>query len=124
MNFGQAIESGFKNYIVFEGRARRSEFWFWVLFTFLAGIATGIVDLVLFPGNSLSPINTLFALAVFLPSLAVGARRLHDIDKAGWWLLLWLVPIVGWIILIVLAVQPGAEISNRFGNAPPAMSTE
>ena len=121
MNIGQAIGSGFKNYIVFEGRACRSEFWFWVLFTFLVSIVSSVLDLILFPGNEISLINTLTGLALLLPSLAVGARRLHDIDKTGWWLLLWLVPIIGWIILIVWAIKRGDGTANRFGNDPIAM---
>ena len=122
MNFGQAIGSGFKNYIVFEGRACRSEFWFWVLFTVLVSIATGILDAVLLPGNEISPINTLANLALLLPSLAVGARRLHDIDKTGWWLLLWLLPIIGWIILIIWAIKRGDDANNRFGSDPLALA--
>ena len=120
MNFGQAIGAGFKNYIVFEGRACRSAYWFWVLFTFLAGLVTGVLDLVLFSGSDFSPLNTLVSLALLLPSLAVGARRLHDIGKSAWWLLLWLVLIVGWIILIIWAIKRGDETSNRFGTDPLA----
>ena len=118
MNFGQAIASGFRNYIGFEGRACRSEFWFWILFTFIAGIVTAILDWVLFADNELSPINTLFNLAVLLPSIAVQIRRLHDINRTGWWWLLWFVPIVGWIVLIVWAIQRGDETNNRFGADP------
>ena len=75
----------------------------------------------LFPGNELSPINALASLALLLPSLAVGARRLHDINKTGWWLLLWLVIIVGWIILIIWAIKKGDGASNRFGSDPLAL---
>jgi len=122
MNFGQAIGSGFKNYIVFEGRACRSEYWFWVLFVLLVSIATAIVDAVLFPGNQVSPIYTLANLALILPGIAVSVRRLHDIDKSGWWLLIWLIPIVGWIILIVWAIKKGDGASNRFGGDPLALA--
>lgn len=122
MGFGQAIASCFKNYIGFEGRACRSEYWFFVLFGILAGIATSILDLVLFPGNEISPINALFSLAILLPSIAVGVRRLHDIDKSGWWMLLWFLPIVGWIILIIWAATRGDEASNRFGSDPLALA--
>ncbi|MDH3738351.1 MAG: DUF805 domain-containing protein [Alphaproteobacteria bacterium] len=122
MGFGQAIGSCFKNYIGFEGRACRSEYWFFVLFAILGGLVTGVLDLVLFPGNQVSPINALFSLALFLPSLAVGARRLHDIDKSGFWLLLWLLPIIGWIILIVWAIKRGDEANNRFGSDPLALA--
>jgi len=122
MNFGQAIGSGFKNYVGFEGRACRSEYWFWVLFVFVVSLATAILDQVLFSDSAVSILNTLFGLAVFLPGLAVAIRRLHDIDKSGWWILLGLIPIVGWIILIVWAVQKGDGASNRFGGDPLALA--
>ncbi len=120
MSFGQAIASGFRNYVGFDGRACRSEYWFWALFVIIVSIATAILDSVLFANSQVSLLNSLFSLAVLLPGLAVGARRLHDIDKTGWWLLLWLVPVVGWIILIIWAIKKGDEGSNRFGNDPLA----
>ncbi len=120
MNFGQAIGSGFRNYIGFEGRACRSEYWFWVLFVFIAGFVMGILDRLLFPDNQAGLLGPLFSLAVLLPGLAVGIRRLHDIDKSGWWILIWLIPIVGWIILIIWAIKKGDEASNRFGADPLA----
>jgi uncharacterized membrane protein YhaH (DUF805 family) len=70
-------------------------------------MATGIVS---------EALSGLFSLAVLLPSLAVGARRLHDVDKSAWFLLLWLIPLIGWIVLIVLATQEGKE-PNRFSSA-------
>ncbi|WP_142847641.1 DUF805 domain-containing protein [Telmatospirillum sp. J64-1] len=115
MGFSEAIKSGFSHYVTFTGRATRSEYWYWALFTFLGGILTSILDLGLFPGVELSPLNSLFSLFVLLPSLAVGARRLHDLDKSGWWQLLLLVPLIGLIILIYWFVQRGTEGPNRFG---------
>lgn len=120
MNFGQAIGSGFKNYVGFEGRACRSEYWFWVLFVVIVGVVLGILDGVLFPDNQTGLLGPLFSLGVFLPGLAVGIRRLHDIGKSGWWILIGLIPIVGWIILIVWAIQKGDGGSNRFGADPLA----
>ena len=107
MTFGESISTCFSKYATFDGRAPRSEYWWFVLFTFLASVATGMVSQML---------SGLFSLAVLLPSLAVGVRRLHDIDKSGWFLLLGLIPIVGWIILIVWAAQEGKE-PNRFSAA-------
>jgi len=104
MTFGESIRTCFSKYAVFDGRASQSEFWWWFLFTFLASAAAGIVS---------QPLAGLFSLGVLLPSLAVGARRLHDTDRSGWFLLLWFVPIVGWIILLVFAVQEAKE-PNRF----------
>ncbi|MBX9903864.1 MAG: DUF805 domain-containing protein [Burkholderiales bacterium] len=107
MTFGESIGTCFKKYATFDGRATRSEYWWFFLFTFLVSVALGIVSEVL---------SGLFTLAVLLPSLAVGARRLHDIDKSGWFLLVWFIPIIGWIIMIVWAVQEGKE-PNRFSAA-------
>ena len=89
MNFAQAISSAFRNYVTFAGRASRSEYWFWVLFTIIGGIVTAILDHAAFSENDFpTPINTIFNVLCLLPSLAVGARRLHDIGKSGWWLLI------------------------------------
>src|SRR5262245_47108562 len=99
MTFGQAISSGFQNYVNFTGRAARSQFWYWVLFAVLASIVASLIDFALFPRSYLSPINTLVGLALFLPGLAVSVRRLHDTDRTGWWLLLLFIPLIGAIIL-------------------------
>jgi uncharacterized membrane protein YhaH (DUF805 family) len=107
MTFGESISVCFKKYVGFDGRAARSEFWWFALFTFLVSLALGIVS---------QSLSSLFSLAVLLPSLAVGARRLHDTDRSAWFLLLWLIPVIGWIILIVWAIQEGKE-PNRFSSA-------
>ncbi len=107
MTFGESIKACFSKYAAFDGRAVRSEFWWFALFTFLVSAGAGMVS---------QTLSGLFSLAVLLPSLAVGARRLHDIDKSGWWLLLWFLPLIGWIILLVWAAQEGRE-PNRFGSA-------
>ena len=104
MTFGESISTCFKKYAAFEGRATRSEFWWFFFFTFLASAAASMVS---------QTVAGLFCLAVLLPSLAVGARRLHDTDRSGWFLLLWLIPIIGWIIVLVLAAQESKE-PNRF----------
>ena len=100
MNFGQAIASGFKKYVDFTGRAARSEFWFWTLFAVLASIVGGAIDYVLFPDLIASPVQSIIGLVLFLPGIAVSIRRLHDIDRTGWWFLLVLTGI-GLIVLIV-----------------------
>lgn len=104
MTFGESISACFSKYATFDGRASRSEFWWFVLFTFLVSAAIGIVS---------DKLSALFSLAVLLPSLAVGARRLHDTDRSAWFLLLWFIPIIGWIILIIWAAQEARE-PNRF----------
>jgi uncharacterized membrane protein YhaH (DUF805 family) len=118
MNFQDAIKSGFKNYVNFNGRAARSEFWYWVLFAVIGGILLSVVDGVVFPDNETGPLSTIFNLALLLPSLAVGARRLHDIDRTGWWQLIELT-VIGIFVLIYWWVQPGQEGANRFGGPAP-----
>ncbi len=85
--FGEAISVCFSKYVGFSGRASRSEFWFWALFTLIAGFITGLLDGLFFGGmGEISPLNSLFSLATFLPGLAVGFRRLHDTGRSGWWI--------------------------------------
>jgi uncharacterized membrane protein YhaH (DUF805 family) len=104
MNFVDAIKTCFTKYADFTGRAARPEYWWWFLFIFLGGAATGVIH---------ENLAALFYVATLLPHLAVGCRRLHDIDKSGWFLLLQLIPVIGWLILLYFFVQPGKE-PNRF----------
>jgi uncharacterized membrane protein YhaH (DUF805 family) len=120
MNFTQAISSGFNRYADFTGRASRSEFWFWVLFTWLASLVGSVFDVALFGyqfAAVASPISGVVSLALLVPSLAVGARRLHDIDRTGWWQLLGLTGI-GFILLLIWWCLRGTLGSNRFGSDP------
>lgn len=121
MNFQQAVVSGFRNYVGFSGRACRSEYWYWVLFTVIGGIVTMLIDRTVFPDNDTSLINAIFNLILFLPSLAISFRRLHDIDRTGWWWLISLT-IIGLIVLIVWACQKGTTGPNRYGPDPLAGS--
>ena len=104
-----------KKYAVFEGRARRREYWFFVLFAVLIHIVLNIVDRMLgmySAENGIGILGGIFGLAILIPSLAVGARRLHDTGRSGWWLLIGLVPLIGFIVLIVFFVldsQPGTN---------------
>ena len=117
MNFGQAIASGFKKYVDFTGRAARSEFWYWTLFAFLASCAGAIIDAAM--GAAASPVQSIIGLALLLPGLAVSARRLHDLDRTAWWLLLLLTGI-GIILLIIWDCMRGTPGPNRFGPDPLA----
>jgi uncharacterized membrane protein YhaH (DUF805 family) len=114
MGFGQAISSGFSNYVNFSSRACRSEYWFWILFIILAEIVTSIIDYAI----GVQVVTGLFGLATFLPSLAIAIRRLHDLDRTGWWVLLWFIPLIGWIILIIWFCTRGTAGPNRFGPDP------
>jgi uncharacterized membrane protein YhaH (DUF805 family) len=99
-----------EKYAEFNGRASRPEFWWFVLFCFIVNVIAGAV----FRGW----ISSLISLALFVPSIAVGTRRLHDINKSGWLQLLAIIPIIGWAILIYWAAQPGQAGSNQYGEAP------
>lgn len=114
MNFQDAIVSGFKNYTNFSTRATRSEFWFWTLFCFLATLSAAILDGMIFAYDNISPLHMLFDLVVLIPSLAVGARRLHDIDRTGWWQAIG-ISVIGIFVLIYFYVQPSQAGRNRFG---------
>jgi uncharacterized membrane protein YhaH (DUF805 family) len=118
MTFAQAIRSGFANYLNFSGRAIRSEYWYWVLFAMLGGLATEIIDSVIFASNSsISPLNGVFDLLIFLPGLGLGIRRLHDIDRSGWWVLITLT-FIGVFLLLYWACQSSTPGPNRFGPDP------
>ena len=121
--FTEAVLRGFKNYVNFKGRATRAEYWWWSLFVVVASVILSIVDLMIGTydaqsGNGL--LSGLFGLATLIPGLALGARRLHDIDKSGWWLLMWIGSflIVPLIVLIVWVVQRGDAYPNKHGPDP------
>ncbi|BCM25152.1 DUF805 domain-containing protein [Methyloradius palustris] len=109
MTFGESIKTCFGKYADFTGRASRSEIWWFILFTCLVNLALSRV----------SPIvGMIFGLAVFLPSIAAGARRLHDTNRTGWWQLLYILPIIGVIIVIVFLVLEGETTDNQYGEPP------
>ncbi|MFN8662756.1 MAG: DUF805 domain-containing protein [Thermomicrobiales bacterium] len=130
MNFVEAIRSGFNNYANFSGRALRSEYWWWVVFAWIAGVVANIVDSALgwrvyettVSGmqQGTGPIAAIVGLALLIPGLSVAVRRLHDTDRSGWWLLLVIIPIIGWIVLIVFLASSGTPGSNKYG--PPRSS--
>ena len=97
MNFGQAISTCLKKYATFAGRASRPEFWWFALFQFLVVLVVSMIS---------ETLGGVASLALLLPALAAGARRLHDIGRSGWWQLLGLTGI-GWLVLIYFWVQPG-----------------
>ena len=97
--FVEAIKVCLTKYVDGKGRASRSEYWYFALFTFIVVVATG--------GGA--------AILVLLPSITVSVRRLHDIGKSAWALLWVLLPVIGWIVLIVYAVRPGEPHTNLYG---------
>jgi uncharacterized membrane protein YhaH (DUF805 family) len=117
MTFGEAIRSGFDNYVNFSGRASRSEFWWWVLFAILASIVANIIDAIIG-----APIfSLLVSLGLLLPGLAVSVRRLHDTNRSGWWILIGLIPIIGFIVLLIFYLEQGNPGPNEHG--PPPVGT-
>lgn len=119
MQFQDAIRSGFRNYVTFSGRASRSEYWYWVLFAILVAIASSIIDHAMFPFSATGPIEGLTSLILFLPGLAISVRRLHDIDRTGWWLLITLT-VIGIVLLLIWACSRGTAGANRYGSDPLA----
>jgi uncharacterized membrane protein YhaH (DUF805 family) len=108
MNFQEAVKTCFSKYVDFGGRASRSEYWWFVLAYVIVAIVAGLIHEVVYG---------LVILAFLLPLLSAGARRLHDIGKSGWWLLLGLIPLVN-LVLLYFTVQPSQPESNEYG-APP-----
>ena len=118
MSIEEAVRSVLSQYATFSGRARRSEFWLWILATAIAGLLVGVADNLLRDvlgfGNK-QPLSAIYSLAILVPGLAVAVRRLHDTDRSGWWLLLTLIPILGQLALIWFWTRPGTAGPNRFG---------
>jgi uncharacterized membrane protein YhaH (DUF805 family) len=125
MSFADAVRTCLTKYAVFDGRARRSEFWWFFLFTTLVSVVTGIIDSVIGTdyGNGVNggALNTITSLALLLPSIAVGSRRLHDTGRSGWWQLLWFAICIGWIFLIIWLVQDSRS-DNKYGPSPKGAS--
>jgi len=117
MNIQTSIKTCFNKYATFSGRASRSEYWFFCLFGILGGIIALIIDEMIL-GYSMesayTPINSIFSLVLIIPSIAVTCRRLHDVNKSGWWQLLWLT-VIGGILLIIWFATEGEKKKNRFG---------
>jgi len=129
MNLAVAVKITLSKYATFSGRATRSEYWWWLLAYVLIVIFVGVIDTFivgpvlgfkLFDENAGQPLSLLTVVVLFLPNLAVAVRRLHDLDKSGWFVLIGVIPFIGLIILIYWFVQAGTNESNRFGS--PAMS--
>lgn len=124
-----------RKYAVFQGRASRMEFWLWMLFIWVISLVFYILQVLtggaphmdpttyrmVMPtgiGMGLYALQWLISLVTLIPNLAVGARRLHDTNRSGWWLLLWLIPLFGWIALLIFYVTDGTPGANRFGPNP------
>tara|TARA_B100000686_G_C15976582_1_gene565297 strand:+ start:78 stop:449 length:372 start_codon:yes stop_codon:yes gene_type:complete len=117
MDFQRSIQTCFKKYAVFSGRASRSEFWWFELFLLIGAIVTVVIDTMMlgYTFEDYGPINVIFSVVTFLPAIAVGARRLHDINRTGWWQLI-AFTIIGIILLIIWWATVGKNKKNDHGN--------
>ena len=115
MTFGEAVRSGFDHYAKFDGRASRPAFWWWFLFGILVGIGASIIDAII---GSFGVVSGLAALALLLPNLSVAIRRLHDTDHTGWWVLIGLIPIIGFIVLLIFYLRQSDPGENQYGPPP------
>ncbi len=111
-----------KKYAVFSGRARRKEYWMFTLINLIISVVLMIIDaaLGLSDKGRMGPLRAVYTLAVLIPGIAVSVRRLHDIGRSGWWLLIGLIPCVGGIVLLVFMIQEGQPEPNEYGPNPKA----
>ncbi|GHA51883.1 DUF805 domain-containing protein [Photobacterium aphoticum] len=112
-----------KQYAVFKGRASRPEYWYFVLCNIIISVVLAIVNHILGNpggGEGGGVLGFVYSLMVLLPSLAVATRRLHDTGRTGWWLLIGLIPLIGFLVLVYFFVQPTEPEANQYGDMPPA----
>lgn len=114
MSFTEAVRACLTQYVTFSGRARRAEYWWFVLFGVLVALVAAIID----SAANITLFQVIVGLALLLPNLAVTFRRLHDTNRTGWWILISLVPVVGGIVLLVFMLIDSDPNPNRFGPCP------
>jgi uncharacterized membrane protein YhaH (DUF805 family) len=127
-----------RRYATFAGRSRRREYWLFALFAAVLLVAAAAIDVALGYGrvgsdqglgtyrayaSTWGPVEMVVGLGLLLPQLAVQVRRLHDIDRSGWWLLLWLLPVLGGFVLFVFMLLDGTHGQNRFGADPKELAS-
>lgn len=120
MNFIAAIRTCLQKYFTFSGRARRKEYWYFVLFSVLIPVPFAVLDMVLgleFSPGQAGPLELIVSLALIIPSASAAARRLHDINRSGWWQLI-VITLIGIPVLIYWLCCKGTEGDNRFGADP------
>lgn len=123
-----AVRRVLSKYATFDGRASRPEFWWWTLAVFLLIVVTQFIDGALiapmlgspaFGEDAGQPLSVLVSLGLLLPNIAAGVRRLHDINKRGWWILIGLIPLLGFLVLLYFYVQPSDAGRNGYGEPDP-----
>ncbi|EAQ14489.1 uncharacterized membrane protein YhaH (DUF805 family) [Maritimibacter alkaliphilus HTCC2654] len=121
MDMKTAVETVLRDkYVEFNGRARRAEFWWFILFVFVVSTILSLIDMALFEGvlQDIGPLSAIFTLITLIPAIAVTARRLHDVGRSGWWQLLFLLPVIGFLVILFWAVQKGTDGPNEYGRDP------
>ncbi|MGJ8546278.1 MAG: DUF805 domain-containing protein [Sulfitobacter sp.] len=113
--FMGALKDGFGRYVDFGSRSNRPQYWYWFLWMLIIGFITGMLDGMLGTGGV---VNGIWTLAALLPGIALSIRRLHDIGRSGWWLLIGLIPLVGAIVLLVFFCTRSENQTNRWGPVP------
>ena len=112
-----------KKYAVFSGRARRMEYWMFILFNIIITVVLALIDSLIgtfSPQAGVGLLGGLYALAVLIPSLAVTIRRLHDTGRSGWWIFISLIPVIGGIVLLIFMLLDSQPGENRYGANPKA----
>jgi uncharacterized membrane protein YhaH (DUF805 family) len=124
MNMQTAVKAVLSKYATFSGRAPRSEFWWFTLAVIILSLILSVIDGAVlapmlgfeaFAEEAGNPLGVIGSLVLLLPSLALAVRRLHDIDRSGWWYFIIIVPIIGPLVLLYWYIQPGTDGSNQFG---------
>lgn len=122
--------AAYKRYAQFEGRSDRKEFWYFVLFYVIVSAILSVIDSMLFGHtttvtdsgfsmtSNFTPLSGIFGLASLIPGIAVSVRRLHDINKSGWFYLFWFIPLIGWIFLLIWYCKKGDPVANTHGEPP------
>lgn len=116
MDFISAVKTCFGKFATFQGRARRSEYWYFILLLILGNIVFSLLD----AATGIGVLSPIFALIMLFPTVAVSARRLHDNNVSGWWVLTFLVPILGTVVMLFWCCSVGTPGDNRFGPDPLA----
>ena len=111
----EAYKRFFRNYTNFSGRSTRSDYWYVVLANIIVSLIIGVVDGILGLSESTITLTTIYSLATLIPGLAIIIRRLHDINKSGWWYLICLAPLVGFIIMLVFLCTDSVNENNKYG---------
>jgi uncharacterized membrane protein YhaH (DUF805 family) len=118
VSLAEAVRSGLSKYATFSGRARRSEYWWFTLFAVLAVLVGVALDVAIPLSDEFNVFAPLVLLGLFLPQLSVLVRRLHDTGRSGWWYFIAFIPLIGGIWLLVLLLNGGDKVDNRYGSSP------